>query len=89
MARYKPGPGWRAWTHAPVWQHTSGIRIHSLGCILLPDQGWMVADYGDNCEAFLRWMRIAGGNRTRALMMMARDEWRKRSEVNDGESSAN
>jgi hypothetical protein len=36
----------------------------------------MVADYGDNREAFWRWLRIAGGNRTRALMIMALDEWR-------------
>jgi len=87
MARYKPRPGWTACEHHPVWQHATGLRVHSSGCIAFTNKDWIFADYGDNREPFWRWLRIAGGNQKRALMMMALDEWRKRSEVSEPNTS--
>lgn len=32
----RPGPGWKRLLPAPVWEHSSGLRIHGFGLISLP-----------------------------------------------------
>lgn len=71
MIILRPGAGW---THlaGPVWRHTSGVRIHTMGVVRLPDKtthlslsNWRESELGR------RLVRINGGNRKRGLMAWA------------------
>ena len=62
----RPGPGWKEVAPA-IWKHKSGVMIHLFGLARMPDgtprwAGHRLAD----C-----YIRLAGGNRKRGLMMWA------------------
>ena len=67
-----PGPGWRQNTITKsIWDHESGIRLHMLGMLRLPNgeirqaNQWPTSQLADGC------IRVAGGNRKRGLMIWA------------------
>ena len=68
----RPGPGWRQNTNTKaVWDHDSGLRLHMLGMVRLPNgeirqaNQWPTSQLADGC------IRVAGGNRKRGLMIWA------------------
>lgn len=65
--KYRPGPGWKHLGGA-VWEDRRGVRIHIMGMIRLPDKTLVGFTSTDLWTA----MKITGGNRKRALMIMAR-----------------
>lgn len=65
----KPGPGWsRPSLNAPVWDHVSGLRVHSYGLVRMPD-GSTTTAANDPC--FWRTIARQGGNRKRGVMVYA------------------
>lgn len=64
----RPGVGWKHLA-GPVWEHTSGARIHMMGIIRLPDNKTHLSltDWQDG-EMGRRLVRINGGNKKRGLM---------------------
>lgn len=62
----RPGPGWK-WLGSSVWEHTSGLRIHCLGRVRLPDGASRMWRYDEEIRA----MRRQGFNVKRALMVWA------------------
>ena len=65
----KPAPGWKH-LGGSVWEHVSGIRLHTLGTARLPDGKFIDAGtYPESIRA-QRAIRIAG-NRKRGLMIWA------------------
>lgn len=63
----RPGPGW-CFVGCSVWQHISGVRVHYLGMVLLPDGTVRREKESDLAKEYIR---LAGGNRKRGLMMWA------------------
>ena len=68
----RPGPGWQQNTITKaVWDHDSGMRLHMLGMLRLPNgeirqaNQWPTSQLADGC------IRVAGGNRKRGLMIWA------------------
>ena len=64
-SRYKPGPGWKHLAGA-VYENATGTRIHLHGLCRLPD-----GTFFNDAMEFMRYIRIAGGNRKRGLMAWA------------------
>jgi hypothetical protein len=66
----RPGPGWR-FVGSACWKHTSGVGVHVLGLAFMPDgtvrraSEWPASGMADG------YIRLAGGNRKRGLMMWA------------------
>lgn len=66
--RLKPGPGWRHLAGA-VWEHSTGVRIHLAGMVLLTDTSTV---WGKSWPTQLHEIvRQCGGNRKRGLMCWA------------------
>ncbi len=67
----RPGNGWRHLA-GPVWEHTNGARIHTMGLVRMPDGAtfFSLHKYPDNMEGS-RLVKINGGNRKRGLMAWA------------------
>jgi hypothetical protein len=63
----RPGPGWR-FVGCSTWQHDSGVRVHYLGVALMPDRTLRREYETRLAEGYIR---LAGGNRKRGLMMWA------------------
>lgn len=66
----RPGAGWKHMA-GPVWEHTSGARIHLGGMIRLPDGTHLSLHNWRGSEAGRMLVRINGGNRKRGLMAWA------------------
>jgi len=66
----RPGAGWRHLA-GPVWEHTSGARIHLMGVIRLPDKTHLFLNNWRESELGRKLIRINGGNRKRGLMAWA------------------
>ena len=66
----RPGPGWNHFD-GPVWEHTSGSRIHLAGMIRLPNGThlWLSNWHEGRLGRLL--VQINGGNRKRGLMAWA------------------
>src|ERR1035441_7597262 len=45
----RPGMGWKAYEAAPVWEHVSGIRVHSLGSCRLADGTIINGEHWPEC----------------------------------------
>lgn len=67
----RPGNGWKAYELAPVWEHASGIRIHSIGICRLADGTVINGEHWPECQTLLRAIREQGGTRRRGLMVWA------------------
>jgi len=66
----RPGPGWKHLA-GPVWEHTTGTRIHTMGLVRLPDKTHIWINHFD-AGKLGRWLvRANGGNRKRGLMAWA------------------
>lgn len=65
MSKYKPGKGW-VQLNGPVYENQNGSRIHLLGLVRLNDGTFFNSD-----REFIPYLRIAGGNRKRGLMIWA------------------
>lgn len=66
----KPGPGWKHLA-GPVWEHSSGARVHTGGVIRLPDRTHLsLANFNESKVGRLL-VRINGGNKKRGLMAWA------------------
>jgi hypothetical protein len=63
----RPGPGWR-FLGSGVWDHVSGMRLHCLGLLVMPD-GTVRREHETRLAE--GYIRLAGGNRKRGLMMWA------------------
>lgn len=68
----RPGRGWQQNTVTKsIWDHESGMRVHMLGMLRLPNgeirraNQWPAIQLADMC------IRVAGGNRKRGLMIWA------------------
>ena len=66
----RPGSGWKN-LKGPIWQHTSGTRVHVMGIVRLPDKTVVSVNESLNRIAANRMIRINGGNRKRGLMALA------------------
>ena len=62
----RPGAGWKQ-ISGPVWEHTSGLRVHVLGMAMLPDGSRMTWEWRDEYAA----LRQQAYNTKRALMVWA------------------
>jgi hypothetical protein len=81
--KLRPDPGWTRTRHVGVYQHTTGVQVHTIGLICIPHQAGVRHIFCDTypCSQIRdRWIRIAGGNRKRGLMLWAMDEFRKLQE---------
>jgi len=68
---YRPGPGWQRAGTAPVYEHSSGLRVHTGGLVRLPN-GHIVNGYlWPESSRFWRAVRICGGNQRRGAMVWA------------------
>ncbi|WP_395734990.1 hypothetical protein [Prosthecobacter sp.] len=67
----RPGLGWKRLLPAPVWEHTSGIRIHGGGLVLLPSGRKVWAENWPECRQLATAVRQQGGTRRRGLMVYA------------------
>jgi len=65
----RPGNGWTDLGPAPVWKHTSGIRVHSLGLCRLPDGTIVDGEACPESRALRRAIEEQGGTRKRGLMV--------------------
>ena len=64
----RPGPGWTC-LGGPVWEHTSGTRVHWSGPIVrLPDMSMPPVYLGMRLNTVIR---ANGGNRKRGVMAYA------------------
>jgi len=81
--RTKPGPGWTnlhppSEESGPVWEHTSGVRIHAAGLVLLPnDEAAFWANLWPESQEIDRAIRMCGGNRKRGMMCYALEKARE------------
>lgn len=74
----RPGAGWvRCAPHVPVFDHASGIRIHTMGIVILPDGRRLSVVCHIKDMGLAQAVRQQGGNRRRGAMvwglLMARD----------------
>lgn len=70
MNRSRPGPGWRNLGSA-VWEHDSGIRIHSYGLCRLNNGQFVIGSSWPESRVVSRFVQINGGNRKRGVMAWA------------------
>ena len=78
--KLRPGPGWQHWPRDGVWDHSTGICISTAGLILIPDKAGTRLIWENkwpHSQSAERWIKIAGGNRKRGLMLWALDEYQK------------
>ena len=78
--KHRPGLGWHHWPRTGVWDHRSGIRINTGGLIVIPgkaDTRLIWENEWPHSQSAERWIKIAGGNRKRGLMLWALDEYQK------------
>lgn len=66
----KPGPGWEK-VGPSVYDHPSGLRIHVGGYCLMPQGEFISGNAWPQSSVMDRFIRIAGGNRRRGVMMWA------------------
>jgi len=66
----RPGPGWR-FVGSGVWDHVSGMRLHCLGLLVMPDGKIRRATEWPSSDIAEGYVCVAGGNRKRGLMMWA------------------
>lgn len=66
----RPGPGW-VHLGGAVYEHSSGIRMHMLGALRLPNGEFLSASKWPECIDAAQMIRINGGNRRRGLMAWA------------------
>lgn len=74
---YKPGYGWNRIEKSPVYNHTSGIRIHVAGLFKFPN-GVQISESdlsNKQRHLFYRFIKINGGNRKRGSMAFSRHIW--------------
>lgn len=69
-SQMRPGDGWRH-VAGPVWEHASGVRVHSGGLAKFPDGRYLHANKWPECHDAYRMIRANGGNRKRGLMAWA------------------
>lgn len=74
----RPGAGWKQ-ISGPVWEHTSGLRVHVLGMAMLPDGSRMTWEWRDEYAA----LRQQAYNTKRALMVWALSLLSPNLEVSD------
>ena len=43
MSEMRPGSGWKHLA-GPVWEHASGVRVHSGGLVKFPDGRYLLAN---------------------------------------------
>jgi hypothetical protein len=73
----RPGPGWTncggppSDPHGPVWDHTSGIRLHVCGMVRLAGGLIVQGERWPESKELYRFIRINGGNRKRGAMAWA------------------
>jgi hypothetical protein len=65
----RPGPGWKE--YEAVWEHASGIRVHSLGCCRLADGSIINGEHWPECLNLWEAIREQGNTRRRGLMVWA------------------
>ena len=66
-------PG-RGWTHVAgsVYDHVSGVRLHLLGMVRLPNGDHVSANEWPESSSVWHFVRCNGGNRKRGLMAWAK-----------------
>lgn len=74
--RHQPGPGWKHLGSA-VWENNDGLRIAVGGAYRLPDGTFVSGEQWPQSKELYRWIRIAGGNRKRGVMLWAMHETAK------------
>ena len=66
----RPGAGWKHLA-GPVWEHTNGTRVHTMGIVRLPDMTFLSATKWPDSREADRFICANGGNRKRGLMAWA------------------
>lgn len=66
----KVGPGWEH-VAGPVFDHTSGLRIHLGGLARLPSGAVVYGTRWPVSQRMYRAIRVHGGNRRRGIMRWA------------------
>jgi hypothetical protein len=66
----RPGPGWR-FVGSACWKHDSGVGVHLLGMAFMPDGTVRHESTWPSSQIASGYIRLAGGNRKRGLMMWA------------------
>lgn len=69
----KPGNGWHHLS-GPVWEHTKGLRIHTMGMIRMKDNTCLFLNNWDEGALGRLLISINGENRKRGLMCWALNE---------------
>lgn len=64
----RPGIGWRH-LGGTVWEHESGTRLHQWGLVRFIDGVHLSANQWPQSKVADFWIRVAGGNRRRGLML--------------------
>lgn len=78
----RPGKGWRQnGHHVAIWDHDSGMRLHLLGLLRLPNGELKSASKWPSSIVATGCIRVAGGNRKRGLMLWALVMLRVRKKV--------
>ncbi len=67
--KYKPGPGWHYYGLVPVYEHETGVRVHSAGMYRTPTGDITEIPYSD----LSKYRRICAGKKNRAVMAWVRD----------------
>jgi len=67
MARIKPGKGWMKLGES-VYEHDSGIRVHTYGLLLRADGSWAYGTKWPESQELDRCIRMCG-NRRRGVMV--------------------
>jgi len=68
----KPGPGWKQHaSNAAVWDHVSGMRLHLSGLLRMPDAAIIDSNRWPTSYVKNGYIRVAGGNVKRGMMMWA------------------
>lgn len=70
MTIMKPGKGWSRLVEVPVYEHTSGVRVHLFGLLRLPGK-MATCPTGDQRNRLIRAIREKGGNVRRGTMVWA------------------
>lgn len=69
--RCKPGKGWSQTANCAVWDHASGLRLHLMGMLRMPDGTIVSGNVWPEAMTLTLTTRMAGGNRKRGLMLWA------------------
>lgn len=67
----RPGSGWKAYEIAPVWEHSTGLRVHEGGLCRLPSGSMVDGERWPECVSLQRAILEQGGTRRRGLMVWA------------------